>query len=71
MTEIPTPTPTPISHDGLYRSRTNRMILGVCGGIAEYYDMNPTLVRVIMFLLTLTVIGLLGYFVIALIIPQE
>ncbi|MFW9768790.1 MAG: PspC domain-containing protein [Candidatus Thorarchaeota archaeon] len=69
MAEIPTPTPSP--SDGLYRSRTDRMILGVCGGIAKYYDMNPTLVRIIMFLLTLTVIGLLGYFVIALIVPEE
>ena len=69
MSEIPTPDYTP--RDGLYRSRTDRMIMGVCGGIAKYYDMNPTLVRIIMFLVTLSVIGLLGYFVVALIIPEE
>lgn len=69
MAEIPTPNHTPSS--GLYRSRTDRMILGVCGGIAKHYNMDPTLVRVLMFFFTLTVIGLLGYIVIGLIIPEE
>ena len=47
------------------------MILGVCGGIAKHYNMDPTVVRVLMFIFTLTVIGLLGYLVIGLIIPEE
>jgi phage shock protein PspC (stress-responsive transcriptional regulator) len=29
----------------LYRSRTNRMLCGVAGGIAEYFDVDPTIVR--------------------------
>ena len=29
----------------LYRSRRERMICGVCGGIAEYFDLDPSLVR--------------------------
>jgi phage shock protein C len=70
MAEIPTPNHRGPS-GGLYRSRTDRMILGVCGGIAKHYNMDPTLVRVLMFLFTLTVIGLLGYIVIGLIIPEE
>ena len=69
MAEIPTPDSRPSG--GLYRSRTDRMILGVCGGIAKEYNMDSTLVRVLMFLFTLTVIGLLGYIVIGLIIPEE
>ena len=31
----------------LYRSRSNRRIAGVCGGIADYFGVDPTLVRVI------------------------
>ena len=31
----------------LYRSRTDRKIWGICGGIAEYFDIDPTIVRVI------------------------
>ncbi|MFW9844294.1 MAG: PspC domain-containing protein [Candidatus Thorarchaeota archaeon] len=56
---------------GLRRSRNDRLILGLCGGIAEYYNMDSTLVRILMFLLTLTVIGLLGYIIIGLIVPEE
>lgn len=37
----------------LYRSRTNRVIAGVCGGFAEYFDIDPTLVRIVMILLTI------------------
>lgn len=37
----------------LYRSRTNRVIAGVCGGFAEYLDIDPTLVRIIWVLLTI------------------
>jgi phage shock protein C len=56
---------------GLHRSRNDRMIFGLCGGIAEYYNMDSTIVRILMFLLALTVIGLLGYIIIALIVPDE
>ncbi len=72
MAEIPTPDDfsTPKS-GGLYRSRDDRIILGVCGGIAKHYNMDPTLVRVLMFLFTLTVIGILGYIIIGLVIPEE
>jgi phage shock protein PspC (stress-responsive transcriptional regulator) len=45
--------------------------MGVCGGIAEHYNMDPTIVRVLMFLFTLTIIGILGYIIIGLIIPEE
>ena len=31
----------------LYRSRRERMIAGVCGGLADYFDMDPTWVRII------------------------
>lgn len=37
----------------LYKSRVNRMIDGVCGGIAEYFGLDPTLVRIVWVLLTI------------------
>ncbi len=44
----------------LYKSRTNRMIDGVCGGIAEYFGIDPTLVRIVWVLVTLS--GGVGFF---------
>lgn len=56
----------------LYRSRTNKIIGGVCGGIAEYFGLDPTLVRIITVLLILLPgIGVLTYLVAWLIIPQR
>lgn len=37
----------------LYRSRTNRSIAGICGGLAEYFDADPTLIRLLTLLLIL------------------
>ncbi|OEF97832.1 PspC domain-containing protein [Desulfuribacillus alkaliarsenatis] len=37
----------------LYRSKSNKMIGGVCGGIAEYLHMDPTVVRVLYVIVTL------------------
>jgi len=36
----------------LYRSRSNRMVGGVCGGLGEYFDVDPTVVRVLFVLAT-------------------
>ena len=70
MAEIPTPGYTG-GLKGLHRSRNNRILLGVCGGVAEYYNIDSTIVRIVMFLFALSIIGLLGYFVAGLIIPEE
>ncbi len=43
----------PVQQKRLYKSRTNRMIDGVCGGIAEYFGLDPTLVRIVWVLVTL------------------
>ena len=56
----------------LYRSRTDRKILGVCGGLAEYFNVDSTLVRVIVVLgALLGGCGLLAYLIAALIMPEE
>lgn len=55
----------------LYRSRTNVVLSGVAGGIAEYFNIDPTLVRILLFLALLPAgpFGLIVYVVLALIIP--
>ncbi len=54
----------------LYRSRNERMICGVCGGIAEYFNVDPTLIRLGCVLFGLTGSGILAYFIGAIIIPD-
>ncbi|MFH1087583.1 MAG: PspC domain-containing protein [Chloroflexota bacterium] len=56
----------------LCRSRTNRMIWGVCGGLAEYFDIDPTIIRVVMILLSLANgAGILMYILLAIVVPLE
>lgn len=58
----------------LYRSRHDRYVAGVCGGIAEYLHVDPTLVRLAYVLLSLGTglwSGLLIYIALAVIVPQE
>lgn len=55
----------------LYRSSTNYMLAGVCGGIGEYFDIDPTLIRLAWVLFSLAGgSGLLAYIVAAIIIPK-
>lgn len=55
-----------------YRSKTNRIIFGVCGGLAEYFQVDPLLVRILFVLFILTVkFGIIAYFLLAIIIPVE
>ena len=56
----------------LYRSTENRVIAGVCGGIAEYFDIDPTLVRLAWVLFcVLGGSGLLAYIIAALVMPDR
>ena len=55
----------------LYRSKYDRKLLGICGGIAEYLNIDPTIVRVIWALAAVFGAGLLAYIVCALIIPEK
>ena len=56
----------------LYRSRKERMVAGVCGGLAEYFDIDPTIVRLVAVLLALAGgPGLVIYIVMAIIVPEE
>ena len=56
----------------LYKSNENKMLDGVCGGIAEYFDVDPTLVRLAWVVFcALGGSGLLAYIVAAIIIPRR
>ena len=56
----------------LCKARGQRMVCGVCGGIAEYFDIDPTLVRLGWVLLTFFGgSGILAYIVAAIIIPRK
>ncbi len=55
----------------LYRSRTNKILCGVCGGLGEYLNMDPTVVRLIVVILGIVSIGVIAYIIAALIIPEQ
>ena len=56
----------------LYRSRENAMLAGVCGGIGEYFDIDPTIVRLAWVILGFCGgVGLWAYVIAAVIIPQR
>lgn len=56
----------------LYRSRKEKMIAGVAGGLAEYFDIDPTLIRII-FVVSLFVggSGILAYIILWIVVPEE
>ena len=57
----------------LYRSKDDRMISGVCAGIADYFGIDPTLVRLLFVFGALgTVSGLFwAYLIMAIVVPEE
>ena len=58
----------------LYRSTTNKMFFGVCAGVADFFGIDPTIVRVIYALVSFFSGGFPGifvYFILAFIIPED
>ena len=56
----------------VYRSKKNKILAGVCGGIAEYFDVDPVLVRLLLVLLVLMgFAGIILYLVAWLLIPEN
>jgi phage shock protein C len=58
----------------LYRSMVDKKLCGVCGGIAEYFNLDPTIIRllwVVMTLFTAAFPGVLAYIICTLIVPQQ
>jgi phage shock protein C len=61
-------------YKSLFRSQQNRMIGGVCGGLGEYFGIDPTLVRVLFVvgsLLGFAGAFLLGYLILLIVVPNE
>jgi phage shock protein C len=60
------------NYERLYRSRSERMITGLCGGIGEYFKVDPVIIRAIF--LALAFIGgggVLLYIILAIVVPLE
>jgi len=56
----------------LYRSETNKVIAGVCGGLGDYFNIDPTIIRIIFVIITIFGgSGILIYIILWLIIPSE
>ena len=55
----------------LYKDRKNEKLCGVCAGIANYFSLDPTIVRLIFVLLAFTTSGVLAYIICAIIMPDE
>jgi phage shock protein PspC (stress-responsive transcriptional regulator) len=56
----------------LYRSKTDRIIFGVCGGLGEYFEIDSLVIRLLFLLLTITGgAGAIIYIVMAIIVPVE
>jgi phage shock protein PspC (stress-responsive transcriptional regulator) len=63
-----------VAHAGLQRSRENRMIAGVCGGIAEWLGWDPTLVRILFVLVSIfsaAFPGILIYLILWILMPNR
>ena len=55
----------------LYKSSSNRVLCGVCGGIGEYLNVDSTLIRLVWAIFACTGTGILAYFIAAIIIPSD
>ncbi|NLK75256.1 MAG: PspC domain-containing protein [Clostridiales bacterium] len=55
----------------LYRSTRDKMIFGVCGGVAEYLNVDPTLVRLIWVIASFSGVPILAYIIAAIIMPVQ
>lgn len=55
----------------LFRSRRDRMLCGVCGGIGEYFNIDATIIRLACVLFGCTGTGIVVYLIAAVIIPED
>lgn len=62
-----------MKHKRLYRSKKNRIIAGICGGLGEYLDVDPTIIRLIWVFLVIFGMGsgILLYIIAWIIIPEK
>ena len=54
----------------IYRSSDNRVLFGVCGGLGEYFNIDPSIIRLFWLLLSFNGIGIFAYIICAFVIPE-
>ncbi len=55
----------------LYRSKDDKVIAGVCGGIGQYFEIDPVIIRLIWAIFAIAGVGILAYIIAWIIIPKE
>lgn len=55
----------------LYRSTVDKKIAGVCGGLAEYFNVDPLLIRIIFVVLLFAGVGLIAYLIMWFMVPKR
>jgi len=55
----------------LYKSRYDKKICGICGGLAEYFGLDPSLVRIGFVLFGIFGAGILAYIIFAIVVPYD
>lgn len=55
----------------LFRSNSNKVICGVCGGVADYLNIDPTVIRLLWVIFGITGFGVLAYIIAAIIMPVQ
>ncbi len=55
----------------LYRSTSDKILFGVCGGVAQYFNIDVSIVRIVWGVLAFTFFGLVAYIIAALILPVQ
>lgn len=70
---VPENPPAPVRANRLFKSRKDKKLTGVCGGIAEYFAMDPTLIRLLFIIAAFASFGfmLLLYVIMAIVVPRE
>lgn len=71
QTEISKQQPTQPIYKKLYRSRDNKMIAGICGGLGQYFEVDPTVIRLVAAAGALMGVGIIAYIVAWIIIPLQ
>ncbi|MBP3581102.1 MAG: PspC domain-containing protein [Clostridia bacterium] len=55
----------------LYRSKNNRWFTGLCGGLGEYFGIDPIIIRIVAALLEFSILGLIAYFIVSYYVPEQ
>lgn len=55
----------------IYRSKTDKWLTGLCGGVGTFFGINPIIIRLLMLIIACSVFGIIVYFVISYFVPEE